>query len=55
MTAYIESTTGVQAGGRTGLASLTAAAFFFLALFLWPIFVIIPPQATALRRCSWAC
>jgi AGZA family xanthine/uracil permease-like MFS transporter len=37
----------VQAGGRTGLTSLTVAAFFCLALFFWPIFVIIPPQATA--------
>jgi len=37
VTAYIESITGVQAGGRTGLTSL----------FFWPIFVIIPPQATA--------
>jgi adenine/guanine/hypoxanthine permease len=47
VTAYIESITGVQAGGRTGLTSLTVAAFFALALFFWPIFVIIPPQATA--------
>ena len=47
VTAYIESVTGVQAGGRTGLTSLTVAAAFGLALFLWPIFVIVPPQATA--------
>lgn len=47
VTAYIESITGVQAGGRTGLTSLTVAAFFCLALFFWPIFVIIPAQATA--------
>ena len=47
VTAYLESITGVQAGGRTGLTSLTVAAFFCLALFFWPIFVIIPPQATA--------
>ncbi|WP_407159584.1 NCS2 family permease [Bradyrhizobium sp. STM 3557] len=47
VTAYIESITGVQAGGRTGLTSLTVAAFFCLSLFFWPIFVIIPPQATA--------
>jgi AGZA family xanthine/uracil permease-like MFS transporter len=47
VTAYIESITGVQAGGRTGLTSLTVAAFFCLALFFWPVFVIIPPQATA--------
>ena len=37
----------MQAGGRTGLTALTAAALFALALFFWPIFVIVPPQATA--------
>ena len=47
VTAYIESIAGVQAGGRTGLTSLTVAGLFALALFLWPIFVIVPPQATA--------
>lgn len=47
VTAYIESIAGVQAGGRTGLTSLTVAALFALALFFWPIFVIVPPQATA--------
>jgi adenine/guanine/hypoxanthine permease len=47
VTAYIESIAGVQAGGRTGLTALTAAALFALALFFWPIFVIVPPQATA--------
>lgn len=47
VTAYIESVTGVQAGGRTGLTSLTVAALFALSLFVWPLFVVIPPQATA--------
>jgi AGZA family xanthine/uracil permease-like MFS transporter len=47
VTAYIESITGVQAGGRTGLTSITVAALFVLALFFWPILVIVPPQATA--------
>jgi AGZA family xanthine/uracil permease-like MFS transporter len=47
VTAYIESIAGVQAGGRTGLTSLTVAVLFALALFFWPIFVIVPPQATA--------
>jgi len=47
VTAYIESITGVQAGGRTGLTSLTVAALFVLALFFWPVFVIVPAQATA--------
>jgi AGZA family xanthine/uracil permease-like MFS transporter len=47
VTAYIESIAGVQAGGRTGLTAVTAATLFALALFFWPIFVIVPPQATA--------
>ncbi len=47
VTAYIESVTGAQAGGRTGLTALTVAALFVLSLFFWPIFVIVPGQATA--------
>jgi len=47
VTAYIESITGVHAGGRTGLTSITVAALFIMALFFWPIFVIVPAQATA--------
>jgi len=47
VTAFIESVTGVQAGGRTGLTSVVVAFCFVLALFIWPVFVIIPPQATA--------
>jgi AGZA family xanthine/uracil permease-like MFS transporter len=47
VTAYIESVTGVLAGGRTGLTSLVVAAAFALSLFFWPLIVIIPPQATA--------
>lgn len=47
VTVYIESVTGVQAGGRTGLVSLTTGFCFLLALFFWPLFVVIPPQATA--------
>lgn len=47
VTAYIESVTGVLAGGRTGLTSITVAGFFVLSLFLWPVFVIVPSQATA--------
>lgn len=47
VSAYIESVTGVQAGGRTGLTAVTVAVLFALALFFWPLFVIIPPQATA--------
>ncbi|AWT60028.1 MAG: Adenine permease AdeQ [Candidatus Moanabacter tarae] len=46
-TSYIESAAGVQAGGRTGMTSITIASCFFLALFFGPIIVIIPPEATA--------
>ena len=47
VTSYIESSAGVSAGGRTGLTSLTTGILFLLALFLWPIFEIIPYAATA--------
>ncbi|HEY9346857.1 MAG TPA: NCS2 family permease [Inquilinus sp.] len=47
VTSFIESVAGVQAGGRTGLTSVVVAIGFVLALFIWPVFVIIPPQATA--------
>ena len=47
VTAYIESVTGVQAGGRTGLTSITVAVLFAVSLFIWPVIVIVPPQATA--------
>ncbi|MGB0371396.1 MAG: NCS2 family permease [Opitutales bacterium] len=46
-TSYVESATGVEAGGRTGLTGITVAACFLLALFATPIILIIPPQATA--------
>jgi AGZA family xanthine/uracil permease-like MFS transporter len=47
VTSYIESSAGVAAGGRTGLASLTTAILFLLALFLSPLFLLIPGAATA--------
>jgi len=43
--AYIESATGVEAGGRTGFASLVTAACFALTLFFSPFVAAIPPQA----------
>jgi AGZA family xanthine/uracil permease-like MFS transporter len=46
-TSYIESAAGVEAGGRTGLTSLTTAGCFLLALFFTPIILAIPTQATA--------
>lgn len=47
VTSYVESSAGVAEGGRTGLTSLTTAVLFILALFLWPIFGVIPGFATA--------
>jgi len=43
--AFIESATGVEAGGRTGLTAVFTAFFFLLALFLAPLFSIIPAIA----------
>jgi AGZA family xanthine/uracil permease-like MFS transporter len=37
VTAYIESSTGVAAGGRTGLAAVVTAGLFLLALFFYPL------------------
>jgi len=43
--AFIESATGIEAGGRTGLTSVVTAILFLFALFLSPIFSIIPAFA----------
>lgn len=47
ITTFIESASGVEAGGRTGLTSITTAICFFLAIFLVPVATSIPSQATA--------
>jgi len=47
VTSYVESSAGVAAGGRTGLTTLTTAVLFLLALFLSPLFLLIPSAATA--------
>lgn len=47
VTSYVESSTGVAQGGRTGLTAITAAVLFLLSLFLSPIFTAIPSFATA--------
>jgi AGZA family xanthine/uracil permease-like MFS transporter len=44
---YIESTAGIQAGGRTGLSALTTAVCFVLALFFAPVILMIPGAAVA--------
>jgi adenine/guanine/hypoxanthine permease len=47
VTSYVESTAGVAEGGRTGLTSLTTAILFLAALFLSPLFLLVPQAATA--------
>jgi len=44
---YVESASGVEAGGRTGLTAITTAICFLLALFLTPLILAIPAVATA--------
>jgi AGZA family xanthine/uracil permease-like MFS transporter len=44
---YIESASGVEAGGRTGLTGLTVAALMLVALFFTPLILIVPAAATA--------
>ena len=46
-TAYVESASGVAAGGRTGLTSVSTSVMFLLALFFAPIFLMVPAAATA--------
>lgn len=46
VTTYVESTTGIAEGGRTGLTAFTVAALFLLSLFFSPVFLMIPSAAT---------
>ena len=46
-TSYIESASGVAAGGRTGLTAVTVGGLFLLALFLSPLAGMVPAYATA--------
>lgn len=46
VTTYVESTTGIMEGGRTGLTAFTVALLFFVALFFSPLFLMIPSAAT---------
>lgn len=46
-TTYLESVSGVAAGGRTGLTAVTVAVLFALSLFLAPILSIVPVYATS--------
>ncbi len=46
VTSYVESSAGVSAGGRTGLASVVTGILFLLSLVLAPVFTAIPGFAT---------
>jgi AGZA family xanthine/uracil permease-like MFS transporter len=54
-TAYIESASGVQAGGRTGLTAVTVAVLFLLCLFISPLAGSVPAYATAPALLFVAC
>lgn len=47
VTTYIESASGVEAGGRTGLTAISTGFFFLVGLLLTPVFLMIPNEATA--------
>ena len=47
VTTFVESSAGVAEGGRTGLAAVSTAVFFFIAMFLSPVAQLIPGAATA--------
>ncbi len=47
VTTFVESASGVEAGGRTGLTALTAAFMFLACIFIAPIAAIIPAAATS--------
>ncbi len=47
ITSYVESTSGVAAGGRTGLTAVTTGVLFLLALFIAPLALMVPSAATA--------
>lgn len=47
VTTFVESSTGVLAGGRTGWTSVTTGLLFLVSMFFSPIFIAIPSCATA--------
>lgn len=46
VTTYVESTSGVEAGGRTGMTALVTGALFFVMIFFTPLILMIPSCAT---------
>jgi len=55
VTSYIESASGVAAGGRTGLTAVTVAVLFLAALFFSPLAGMIPAYASAAALLYVAC
>ena len=47
VTTYVESASGVEAGGRTGLTAVVTAICFFLSMLFTPLFLMVPTAATA--------
>ena len=47
VTSYVESSAGVEAGGRTGLTAVVVGIFFLIAIFFSPIASMVPSYATA--------
>ena len=47
VTTFVESASGVEAGGRTGLTAFTSGVLFLACIFIAPIAAIIPPPATS--------
>ena len=47
VTSYVESSAGVEAGGRTGLTAVIIGTFFLIAIFFSPIASMVPSYATA--------
>ena len=47
VTTFVESASGVEAGGRTGLTALVTGILFLACMFLAPIAAVIPPPATS--------
>ncbi len=47
VTAYIESSSGVSVGGRTGLMAVVVGLLFLLVIFLSPLASMVPPYAAA--------
>ena len=47
VTSYVESSAGIEIGGRTGLTAIVTGIAFFLSIFLSPLSEMVPPYATA--------